>query len=117
MSFVLFSVALVAAASDGPNIWGMLGCATAYAAALLTAVDGLGDALLHREAQQSPKAAPGQVLKTGSKLGASGITVVTAGVVLALDSNWLALIALSLVFVGILLWVFYVYREGGRASA
>lgn len=38
-------------------------------------------------------------LKIGSKLAAAAITVVAAGLVLALDSNWFALIALSVVFI------------------
>jgi hypothetical protein len=38
-------------------------------------------------------------LKFGGKLAAAGITVVSAAVVLALDSNWFAFTALSFVFV------------------
>lgn len=104
---------LAAVGAEGPNIWGMLACATAYAAAIFAAVDGIADFLLNRRTAD-PGALHALRLKTVGKLGASGVTVTTAGVVLLLDSNVIAFLVLTVVLIGILLWVFYIYREGGR---
>ena len=81
-----------------PNLWGALGCAMAYAAALLAALDAFADILLARSTATSTFG-PAHGLKFGGKLAAAGITVVSAGAVLALDSNWFAFTALSVVFV------------------
>lgn len=98
------------------NIWGMLGCAAGYAAALFAIVDALADFLLNR-ANANRVAMHALRLKTGGKVGASGLTVVTAGVVLLLDNNVLAFLLFTVVFVGIVLWVFYVFRESPNGSA
>ncbi|MDQ0645212.1 hypothetical protein [Microbacterium murale] len=81
-----------------PNLWGALGCAMAYAAALLAALDAFADMLLARAGVASAFG-PAHGLKFGGKLVAAGVTVVSAGMVLALDSNWFAFTALSVVFV------------------
>ncbi|WP_309101954.1 hypothetical protein [Microbacterium sp.] len=93
--------ALAAAAETpkAPNLWGALGCAMAYAAALLTALDALADMLLARTGKGG--LGPAMGLKLGGKLTASGIAVVSAAIVLALDANWFAFTGLSIVFVGV----------------
>jgi hypothetical protein len=98
------------------NVWGMLGCAVAYAAALFAAVDGLGDALLQRDQHTGPRAKHALQLKVGSKVAAAGITVVTAGIVLLLDTNYIAFALLSAVFVVVVAWVAVVYRRSGRSA-
>ena len=96
------------------NIWGMLGCALTYAAALFAAVDAIGEHMIQRSGAANGDARSGLRLKTGSKIAAAVIAVLTAAIVLSLDGNWPALILLSLAFIGVVLWVFYVYREGAR---
>ena len=98
------------------NVWGMLGCAVAYAAALFAAVDGLGDALLQRDQHTGPRAKHALQLKVGSKVAAAGITVVTAGIVLLLDANYPAFTLLSVVFVIVVAWVAVVYRRSDRSA-
>lgn len=71
----------------------------AYAAALLTALDALADMLLARTGKGG--LGPAMGLKLGGKLTASGIAVVSAAIVLALDANWFAFTGLSIVFVGV----------------
>jgi hypothetical protein len=115
-AFFTLVMAVGGAADDGINPWGMLGCAVAYAGAIFAAVDGLGDHLLHRGQRRDAEALHGLRLKTGSKIAAAGITVVTAAIVLILDSNWIAVIVLTLLFFAVVLWVFYVYRETARAA-
>ncbi|HWS52154.1 MAG TPA: hypothetical protein VN241_14185 [Microbacterium sp.] len=87
----------VAETPKAPNLWGALGCAMAYAAALLTALDALADMLLARTGKGGLGPALG--LKLGGKLTASGIAVVSAAIVLALDANWFAFSGLSIVFI------------------
>ena len=98
------------------NIWGMLGCAVGYAAALFAIVDALGDFLANR--QGADRIALNALrLKTGGKVGASGLTVVTAAVVLLLDNNLLAFLLFTVIFAAISLWVFYIFRESAAESA
>jgi hypothetical protein len=87
------------AAPKSPNLWGALGCALAYSGALLATVDSFADMLLASGDGPSGRMSPALRLKSGSKLAAAGITVVSAGTVLALDANWFALTVLSVVFV------------------
>jgi len=106
-----FALLLVAAAApDGPNLWGALGCAVAYAGAVLAGVDGIGDYVLQRGQHTDPRERRALSLKMGSKVAAAGITVITAAIILVLDSNWFAFGMLTVAFVGILAWVFVVYR-------
>jgi hypothetical protein len=98
----------------GINPWGMLGCALAYAAALFAAVDGLADQLVRRTEKTTPAAVHALRLKMGAKIAGSIIAVSTAAVVLAIDGNWIALAALSVVFIAVLVWVAFVYRQGSR---
>ena len=109
----------VAEAPKAPNLWGALGCAMAYAAALLAALDAFADILLARGGVGSAFG-PAHGLKFGGKLAAAGITVVSAGVVLALDSNWFAFTALSVVFVVVIASAVLTMRRtvrGGRVQA
>ncbi len=105
---------LVAAeAPKAPNLWGALGCAMAYAAALLTALDAFADMLLARSGVATAFG-PAHRLKFGGKLAAAGLTVVSAGVVLALDSNWFAFTALSFVFVVVISSAILLMRRTAR---
>jgi hypothetical protein len=92
-------LAEAAAAPKAPNLWGALGCALAYSGALFATVDSFADLLLVDGDGPDGRMSPAMRLKIGSKLAAAAITVVAAGLVLALDSNWFALIALSVVFI------------------
>ena len=92
-------LAETAAGTTAPNLWGALGCALAYAGALFATIDSFADILLTGGDSPDGRLSPALRLKTGSKLAAAGITVIAAGMVLALDANWFALIALSIVFV------------------
>jgi hypothetical protein len=92
-------LAEAAAAPKAPNLWGALGCALAYSGALFATVDSFADLLLVDGDGPDGRLSPALRLKIGSKLAAAAITVVAAGLVLALDSNWFALIALSVVFI------------------
>lgn len=87
------------AAPKSPNLWGALGCALAYSGALLATVDSFADMLLASGDGPGRRMSPALRLKSGSKLAAAAITVVSAGTVLALDANWFALTALSVVFI------------------
>ena len=98
------------------NLWGMLGCAVAYAGAVFAGVDGLADHLLRRHGGMTRKELSAMRLKTGSKVAAALITVVTAGIVLILDTNWPAFAILTVAFLAILLWVWMVYRNANRAE-
>ncbi|WP_309129644.1 hypothetical protein [Microbacterium sp.] len=89
-------------AAKAPNLWGALGCAMAYAAALLTALDSFADLLIAHQSSDDGGIGPAHGLKFGGKLTAAGVTVVSAGTVLALDSNWFAFVALSSVFAVVL---------------
>lgn len=104
------------AAAKAPNIWGALGCAMAYAAALLAALDAFADLLIARQGDAASAFGAAHGLKFGGRLTASGVTVVSAGMVLALDSNWFALTALSIVFVVVLLAAVAVLRRQGRRT-
>lgn len=88
-----------AAAAGGPNLWGALGCALAYAAALFATVDAFADLLLAPADTPDGHLSPALRLKAGSKIGAGGIAVVSAGIVLVLDENWFAFTALTIAFV------------------
>jgi len=92
-------LAEAAVAPKTPNLWGALGCALAYSGALFATADSFADILLTGGDGPDGRLSPAMRLKVGSKLAAAGITVVAAGLVLALDANWFALIALSVIFV------------------
>lgn len=98
-----------------PNLWGALGCAMAYAAALLAALDAFADMLMARSGAPSAFG-PAHGLKFGGKLAAAGITVVSAGTVLALDSNWFAFAALSVVFIVVISSAGLIMRRSARLS-
>jgi hypothetical protein len=87
------------AGSGGPNLWGALGCALAYAAALFATVDAFADLLLTPGDTPDGRLSPALRLKAGSKISAGGIAAVSAGIVLALDENWFAFTALTIAFV------------------
>jgi hypothetical protein len=93
-------LAVVDAAPAKPvNLWGALGCAVAYSAALLATLDGFADLVLARDDAPAGRLTPGVGLKFGSKLAAAAIAVISAGIVLALDSNWFAFTSLTIAFV------------------
>lgn len=81
------------------NLWGALGCAVAYSAALLATLDGFADLVLARNDAPAGRLTPGVGLKFGSKLAAAAIAVISAGIVLALDENWFAFTCLTIAFV------------------
>ncbi len=95
--FVTF-VADVSVAAKPVNLWGALGCAVAYSAALLATLDAFADLILARDDAPAGKLTPAVGLKFGSKLAAAAIAVVAAGIVLALDANWFAFFALTIAF-------------------
>jgi hypothetical protein len=103
---------LAAAAPHAPNLWGALGCAVGFAGALFTTLDALGDYVELRAA--NPVLRLGQRLKYSGKLSAAGITVFSAGTVLALDSNWFALLALSIVFTVVVVTSWMLARRVAR---
>ena len=117
MTDLVTLISETAAEPDGINPWGMLGCALTYAAAMFAAVDGIADHLLRRGDAVDPRAVHALRLKMGAKLAAAAIAVLTAAIVLIIDSNWAAFAILSVLFLGIVAWVFYVYREGARAAS
>ncbi len=87
------------APTNSVNLWGALGCAVAYSAALLATLDGFADLILARDDAPAGKLTPGVGLKFGSKLAAAAIAVISAGIVLALDENWFAFTCLTIAFV------------------
>lgn len=89
----------VAAPANTVNLWGALGCAVAYSAALLATLDGFADLILARDNAPAGRLTPGVGLKFGSKLAAAAIAVISAGIVLALDENWFAFTCLTIAFV------------------
>ena len=92
-------LAVVAPApADSVNLWGALGCAVAYSAALLATLDGFADLILARDDSPAGRLTPAVGLKFGSKLAAAAIAVISAGIVLALDANWFAFTALTIAF-------------------
>lgn len=94
-------VILVAAteAAKPPNLWGALGCALAYSGAIFATVDAFADYVLARGDSSAGRLSPGMSLKFMSKIIAGVITVLAAGLVLALDNNYFALLTLSSGFV------------------
>ena len=88
-----------AVGSGGPNLWGALGCALAYAAALFATVDAFADLLLTPGDTPDGRLSPALRLKAGSKISAGAVAAVSAGIVLALDENWFAFTALTIAFV------------------
>jgi hypothetical protein len=95
-----FLLAVVAPApADTVNLWGALGCAVAYSAALLATLDGFADLILARDDSPAGRLTPAVGLKFGSKLAAAAIAVISAAIVLALDANWFAFTALTIAFV------------------
>lgn len=120
LSLLAFLAPDVAAATDNSvNLWGALGCAVAFAAALFAVLDALGDYALARSTKATGWETTSKRLKFGSKLSAAGITAASAGTVLALDGNWFALTVLGLVFLAIVLWslVALLRRENARGNA
>lgn len=81
------------------NLWGALGCAVAYSAALLATLDAFADLILARDDAPAGRLTPAVGLKFGSKLVAAAIAVISAAIVLALDSNWFAFTSLTIAFV------------------
>ena len=81
------------------NLWGALGCAVAYSAALLATLDAFADLILARDDSPAGRLTPAVGLKFGSKLAAAAIAVISAAIVLALDSNWFAFTSLTIAFV------------------
>lgn len=98
------------------NLWGALGCAVAYSAALLATLDGFADLILARGDSPAGRLTPGVGLKFGSKLAAAAIAVISAGIVLALDSNWFAFTALTIAFVIVVGIGIVVMLRDGRVS-
>jgi hypothetical protein len=95
----VLAVVAAEAADDGVNLWGALGCAVAYSAALLATLDAFADLILARHDSPAGRLTPAVGLKFGSKLVAAAIAVVSAAIVLALDANWFAFSTLSIAFV------------------
>ncbi|WP_375389264.1 hypothetical protein [uncultured Amnibacterium sp.] len=102
-------------APHSPNLWGALGCSVGFAGALFTTLDALGDFVELRSS--NPTLRLGQRLKYSGKLSGAGITVVSAGTVLALDSNWFALVALSVVFTVVVVVSWLLARRVRRSTA
>lgn len=108
---------LVAAAEStarSPNLWGALGCAVAYSASLFATLDALADLLLARGDSPAGTLTPAVGLKFGSKIAAAVITVVSAGLVLALDANWFAFWMLTVAFAVIVGVGILVMQRHGR---
>lgn len=100
MDALTLLLAVVAPApADTVNLWGALGCAVAYSAALLATLDGFADLILARDDSPAGTLTPAVGLKFGSKLAAAAIAVISAAIVLALDANWFAFTALTIAFV------------------
>jgi Flp pilus assembly protein TadB len=95
---LLALLADAAPAAKPVNLWGALGCAVAYSAALLATLDAFADLIMARDDAPARRLTPGVGLKFGSKLAAAAIAVISAGLVLALDSNWFAFTALTIAF-------------------
>jgi len=95
---ILLLAAVDAAPPKPVNLWGALGCAVAYSAALLATLDGFADLILARDDAPAGRVPAGVGLKLGSKLAAAAIAVISAAAVLALDSNWFVFTALTIAF-------------------
>ena len=92
-ALTLLLAVVAPAPADSVNLWGALGCAVAYSAALLATLDGFADLILARDDSPAGRLTPAVGLKFGSKLAAAAIAVISAGIVLALDANWFAFTA------------------------
>ena len=110
-------VAAEAAPANSVNLWGALGCAVAYSAALLATLDGFADLILARDDAPAGRLTPGVGLKFGSKLAAAAIAVISAGIVLALDENWFAFTCLTIAFVIVVALGIVVMVRDARAMA
>lgn len=110
------SVLTAISADIDVNLWGALGCAVAFAASLFAILDALGDYAHSRSDIANVWQSTGHRLKFGSKIAASGVTSIAAGVVLALDNNWWALTALVVVFVIVILWSVVALSRARAAS-
>ena len=84
-ALTLLLAVVAAAAADSVNLWGALGCAVAYSAALLATLDAFADLILARDDSPAGRLTPAVGLKFGSKLAAAAIAVISAAIVLALD--------------------------------
>ncbi|GAA1986370.1 hypothetical protein [Microbacterium pumilum] len=113
----LLAVAAGAADVDSVNLWGALGCAVAYSAALLATLDAFADLILARGDSPAGRLTPAVGLKFGSKLVAAAIAVIAAAIVLALDSNWFAFTVLSIAFVVVVGIGLIVMMRDGRATS
>ena len=98
-AFAFVTIAAEAAAANPVNLWGALGCAVAYSAALLATLDAFADLILARDDSPAGRLTPAVGLKFGSKLAAAAIAAISAAIVLALDSNWFAFTSLTIAFV------------------
>ena len=98
-ALALVTIAAETAAAKSVNLWGALGCAVAYSAALLATLDAFADLILARDDSPAGRLTPAVGLKFGSKLAAAAIAVISAAIVLALDSNWFAFTSLTIAFV------------------
>lgn len=98
-ALTLLPAVVAPAPADAVNLWGALGCAVAYSAALLATLDGFADLILARDDSPAGRLTPAVGLKFGSKLAAAAIAVISAAIVLALDANWFAFTALTIAFV------------------
>ena len=98
-ALTLLPAVVAPAPADTVNLWGALGCAVAYSAALLATLDGFADLILARDDSPAGRLTPAVGLKFGSKLAAAAIAVISAAIVLALDANWFAFTALTIAFV------------------
>lgn len=103
---------VAAVAADGPNIWGALACVGAFAAAILALVEGIGN-FIDELARGAVTA--GARLRLGSRVSASGITATAAGIVLAIDENWFALVAVLLAFSAVVVWSVLSAARAARA--
>jgi len=115
------AVDLLAVAADAAakpvNLWGALGCAVAYSAALLATLDAFADLILARDDSPAGRLTPAVGLKFGSKLAAAAIAVIAAAIVLALDANWFAFTSLTIAFVIVVgIGVIVLLRHGRTAS-
>ena len=118
MDALTLLLAVVAPApADSVNLWGALGCAVAYSAALLATLDGFADLILARDDSPAGRLTPGVGLKFGSKLAAAAIAVISAGIVLALDENWFAFTCLTIAFVIVVALGVVVMIRDARAAA
>ena len=94
----LITIAAETAVAKSVNLWGALGCAVAYSAALLATLDAFADLILARDDSPAGRLTPAVGLKFGSKLAAAAIAVISAAIVLALDANWFAFTSLTIAF-------------------